>query len=362
MTASREPRHRIAVIAGDGVGPEVIAEAVRLLDAVAEAHPEAAMAFDHFDWGTDRYHRTGAMMPEDGIETLRPFDAILLGAVGHPSVPDHVTLRGLLIPIRSSFDLYVNLRPARLLRGIPTPLADRKPGEIDILFVREGTEGEYAGIGGRLYQGTEREVALQTAVFTRKGVERVVRWSFELAVREGRSVTSVSKGNALQYSAVLWDEVFDLVAAEYPAVPTRRLLVDAAAMFMVRNPGEFEVVVGSNLFGDILTDLSAALIGGMGIAASANLDPTHRNPSMFEPVHGSAPDIAGKGVANPVGAIWSAALMLDHLGHPELGARIVDAIERAIGDAGVRTRDLGGTATTREMADAVIAAFRSQPA
>jgi tartrate dehydrogenase/decarboxylase/D-malate dehydrogenase len=349
---------RIAVVPGDGVGPEVTREAERVLNAVAALDAGVQISFSHFPWGSDFYRKTGQMLSDDALDVLRGFDAVLFGAVGDPAIPDHVTLRTMLLRIRFNFDLYVNLRPARLLRGVRSPLLGVTPADVDMLFVREGTEGEYAGAGGWLFPDSEREVALQTAVFSRRGIERVVRWAFELALRKGRSLTSVSKGNALEYSGVLWDRVFDEVAATYPQVQTSRLLVDAAAMFMVREPARFGVVVASNLFADILTDLSAGIMGGMGLAPSASIDPSGRFPAVFEPVHGSAPDIAGRGIANPAGAIWSASLLLDHVGHPDWGRRVVDAIESAIADDGVRTVDLGGTASTEDFGRAVVAALR----
>jgi tartrate dehydrogenase/decarboxylase / D-malate dehydrogenase len=345
---------RIAVIPGDGVGPEVVAESRKVLDFIGASDPAVEFAFDEFPWGTDYYLKTGEMMPEDGLGQLSGYDAILFGAVGSPRVADHVTLRQLLFRIRHGFDQYINLRPIRLLDGIRSPLAGRTPGEVDMLFVREGTEGEYAGLGDRIYPGTDRDLALQTAVFSRRGVERAIRWSFELARREGRSVTSVSKGNALQYSGVLWDEVFAVVRAEYPDVEARELLVDAAAMFMVMDPGRFGVVVASNLYGDILTDLGAAIMGGMGLAPSASLNPERRFPSTFEPIHGSAPDIAGKSVCNPVGSIWSTALMLDHLGHQAWSAALQRAIRQSVASPATRTSDLGGTASTQQAGDAIV--------
>jgi tartrate dehydrogenase/decarboxylase / D-malate dehydrogenase len=346
--------NRIAVIPGDGVGPEVVAESRKVLDFIAGRDQAVAFTFDEFPWGTDYYLRTGEMMPEDGLDQLRGYDAILFGAVGSPRVADHITLRQLLFRIRQGFDQYINLRPVRLLDGIRSPLADRTPGEVDMLFVREGTEGEYAGLGDRIYQGTDRDLALQTAVFSRRGVERAMRWSFELARREGRSVTSVSKGNALQYSGVLWDEVFAEVRAEYSDVEAGELLVDAAAMFMVMDPRRFGVVVASNLYGDILTDLGAAIMGGMGLAPSASLNPARRFPSTFEPIHGSAPDIAGKSVCNPVGSIWSTALMLEHLGHRAWSAALQQAIRLAVASPATRTGDLGGTASTQQAGDAIV--------
>lgn len=347
---------RLAVIPGDGAGPEVTAESEKVLHRLGELDPALTFSFEHFPWGTEHYLRTGEMMPPDALETLKPFDAIVFGAVGSPRVKDHISLRQLLLAIRFGFDHYVNLRPVRLLPGAPTPLAGAGPGDIDMIFVREGTEGEYAGVGDRLFPGSEREVALQTAVFSRRGTERVVRWAFELARREGRTVTSISKANALQYSGVLWDEVFDEVAAGYPDVEPHRLLVDAAAMFMVREPQRFGVVVASNLYADILTDLGAALMGGMGLAPSANLNPERTFPSMFEPIHGSAPDIAGRGIVDPLGSIWSVQMMLDHLGHTDAAGALMRAIELVVaGD--IRTADLGGSASTSMVGDAVVEAL-----
>jgi tartrate dehydrogenase/decarboxylase / D-malate dehydrogenase len=344
---------QIAVIPGDGVGPEVVQESMLLLDFVAAHDPTLSFSFDLFPWGTDYYLQTKMMMPEDALETLIRYDAILFGAVGSPDVMDHITLRDLLLKIRFGFDQYVNLRPVRLLPGIRSPLAAADPSTVDMVFVREGTEGEYAGLGERLYPGTEREVALQTASFSRFGTERVIRWAFELARREGRSLTSVSKGNALQYSAVLWDDVFREVSQEFQDVEAHSLLVDAAAMFMVREPGRFQVVVASNLFADILTDLGAAIMGGMGLAPSANLNPERQFPSMFEPVHGSAPDIKGLGRANPIASLWSTALMLDHLGNDAWARRVLLAIERVVTKPELLTPDLGGPASTKDVGESV---------
>jgi tartrate dehydrogenase/decarboxylase/D-malate dehydrogenase len=344
---------RIAIIPGDGAGPEVVRESRKLLECISARDGAVTFSFDSFPWGTDYYLATGEMMPADALTQLSGYDAILFGAVGSPRVPDHVTLRQLLFRIRQGFDQYINLRPVRLLPGVRSPLADASPANVNMLFIREGTEGEYAGLGDRIYRGTDREVALQTALFSRHGVGRAIRWAFELARREGRSVTSVSKGNALQYSGVLWDEVFAEVRAEYLDVEARELLVDAAAMFMVMDPARFGVVVASNLYADILTDLGAAIMGGMGLAPSANLNPERQHPSMFEPIHGSAPDIAGRGVANPVGSLWSTALMLDHLGHHGWAAAVQRAIELAVTDPSTRTPDLGGTAGTERVGDAI---------
>ena len=338
---------RVAVIAGDGAGPEVVAEARKAVDALG-----LPIRWTDLPWGTAHYHETGAMMPPDALDTVRAHDAVLLGAVGDPSVPDHVTLWGLLLPLRQGLDLWANLRPARLLEGVPSPLAGGP--KVDMLFVRENTEGEYSGVGGRAHQGLELEVGVEVSVFTRAGVRRVVKHAFELAERRRGVVTSATKSNASRYGYVLWDEVAEEVAAEHPDVRYERVLVDALAARMVRNPMSLDVVVASNLFGDVLTDIAAELQGGMGVAASASSAPGSGGPAVFEPVHGSAPDIAGQGIANPVGAIWSAALMLDHLGHAEESARLLAALE-AVCAAGTRTRDLGGSASTAEVGDAVAA-------
>jgi tartrate dehydrogenase/decarboxylase/D-malate dehydrogenase len=343
----------IAVIAGDGVGKEVIPAGLRVLEAVASLDVEM------LPWGSDYYAKTGAMMPGDALSRLGNHDAIYLGAVGWPTVPDHISLWGLLLPIRRAFQLYANLRPVRLLPGVAGPLADRGPDEIDMLFVRENTEGEYSGAGGRVHVGTPYEVAVEAPVFTRLAIERVARYSLELAGERSGSLISVTKSNASRYAYVLWDEVVSEVAQEYPEVTVQRMHVDAMAARMVLRPDTIDVVVGSNLFADILTDLGAALQGSLGLAASANLDPTRSHPSLFEPVHGSAPDIAGQGRANPIGAIWAGALMLRHLGFASEAARVEDAIGQVLADGAVRTGDLGGNAGTEEVADAVISALRA---
>ena len=346
--------HRIAVIPGDGIGPEVIQEGVRVLERAASLDGTFRFAFTRFEWGCDYYGRHGRMMPKDGLKRLSDFDAIYLGAVGRPDVPDSVSLRGLLLAIRGGFDQYVNLRPVVLLAGAPCPLKNVRREDVRMTFVRENSEGEYAGIGSWRGKGTPEEAAIQESVFTRKGCERIMRYAYELARREGKSLSSVSKGNALNYSMVFWDAIFQEIGLEYPDVPTRSYLVDAAAMLMVRDPARFEIVVTSNLFGDILTDLGAAIAGGMGLAAGANLNPERRYPSMFEPIHGSAPDIAGQGKANPLAAIWAASQMLDFLGHADWGGRVLGAIEGALTDGGALTPDLGGTASTSQVADAVL--------
>ncbi|HXF83313.1 MAG TPA: tartrate dehydrogenase [bacterium] len=348
--------YRLAVIPGDGIGREVIPEGLKVLRAAGRRFG-FALETEEFPWGCEYYLRHGAMMPADGLVRLRDHDAIYLGAIGDPRVPDHVSLWGLLLRIRKAFDQYANVRPIRLLEGIPSPLAGRGAADVDILFVRENTEGEYAGVGGRVHQGTPDEVALQTAVFTRRGTERILRYAFELARSRRRRLAHITKSNALQYTAVLWDEVAEAVARDYPDVQVWKLHVDAAAYQMVLHPDWFDVMVGSNLFADILTDLGAALQGSLGLAASANLDPTRRAPSMFEPVHGSAPDIAGRGVANPLAAIWTASLLLDHLGERDAAAAVFEALQAVVRAGEARTPDLGGRARTAEAGDAVVGAL-----
>lgn len=346
--------YRIAVVAGDGVGPEVIAEAVKVLKAVAAADGRFSFTFTDYPWGCEYYLKTGEMMPENGMELLKESDAILLGAVGYPGVPDHISLRGLLLEIRHGFDQYVNLRPVKLLKGAPCPLKDAGPGDIDMTFIRENSEGEYAGSGSWLYKDQPNEVVIQDSVFSRKGCERVIRYAYELARKEKKTLTSISKANALNYSMVFWDQIFREVGADYPDVETHSLLVDAASMFMVKDPKRFQIVVTSNLFGDILTDLGAAISGGMGLAAGANLNPEKKFPSMFEPIHGSAPDIAGKGIANPLASIWTAGQMFDFFGYEEWGTKVVETIEALLESKESLTPDLGGTASTSECGDAFI--------
>lgn len=345
--------YKIAVIAGDGIGPDVVAEGIKALNCVAAADGSFSFDYIHFPWGCEYYLREGRMMPEDGLETLKEFDAILLGAVGYPGVPDHISLRDLLLKIRKGFDEYVNVRPVKLLAGAPCPLKDVERKDVDMIFIRENSEGEYAGEGGWFNKGVPEEYVHQTGVFTRKGCERIIRYAFDLAKKKGWSVTSVSKGNALNYSMVLWDEIFHEMAACYPDVPIHEYLVDAAACHMVRDPGRFQIVVTSNLFGDILTDLGAAIAGGMGLAAGANLNPEKTYPSMFEPIHGSAPDIAGQGKANPMAAIWSASQLLDFLGYEEYGTKVIRAIEETLVEGAVLTPELGGNAQTEQVGDAV---------
>ena len=350
--------YKIAVVAGDGIGPEVIAEGKKVMSAISEIDGGFSVEFTDFPWGCEYYLKTGEMMPEDGLKRLSDFDAIYLGAVGYPGVPDNVSLGGLLLKIRRGFDQYINLRPIKLLKGAPCPLKGVEPGDIDMVFVRENSEGEYADVGARLYTGTAREVALQTGVFSRHGMERVMRYAYKLASENGKTITSVSKGNALGYSMVFWDQMFEEIGKEYPEVKTYSLLADAASMFFVKNPKRFQVVVASNLFGDILTDLGAAIAGGMGLAAGANLNPERKYPSMFEPIHGSAPDIAGKGLANPMAAIWSVSQMLDFFGYKEWGSRIIDTIETMLIEKKALTPDLGGGAKTSEVGDAMVELLR----
>lgn len=345
---------KIAVIPGDGVGPEVIKEGMKILKAVAEWDGRFAIEDVWFPWGCEYYLETGRMMAADGMEQLRKFDAIYLGAVGAPGVPDHISLWDLLLTIRKGFDQYVNLRPVKLLHGAECPVKGVKKEEVNMTFVRENSEGEYAGSGSWLYKGTPREVVIQDGVFSRAGCERIIRYAYELARKEKKSLTSVSKANALNYSMVFWDQIFEEVGREYPEVETRSLLVDAASMFMIKDPARFEIVVTSNLFGDILTDLGAAIAGGMGLAAGANLNPERRFPSMFEPIHGSAPDIAGQGIANPMAAIWSVAQMMDFFGYEEWGKRILDAMESVLVEKAMLTPDMGGTASTSQTGDAVL--------
>ena len=344
--------YRIALIPGDGIGPEVTEEAVKVLKQISALDQRIGFSFTEFPWGCGYYLEHGEMMPDNGMELLKEYDAILLGAVGYPGVPDHISLRDLLLRIRHDFDEYVNLRPVKLLKGAPCPLKDRSPEEIDMIFVRENSEGEYAGSGAWLYPNSAQEVVIQNGVFSRKGCERIIRYAYELAKKEGRTLTSVSKGNALNYSMVFWDQIFEEVGKEYPEVETHSLLVDAASMFMVRDPKRFGVVVTSNLFGDILTDLGAAISGGMGLAAGANLNPEKIYPSMFEPIHGSAPDIAGKGVANPLASIWAVSQLLDFLGYEDWGRKIVDTIEKMLEEKNCLTPDLGGRASTKECGSA----------
>ena len=344
---------RIAVIAGDGIGKEVIPAGIAALEAVSRGST-VKLEFTEFPWGCEFYLKHKRMLDEDAYDKLARFDAIYLGAIGAPTVPDYISAGDMILPLRQRFDQYVNLRPMRLLPGLSSPLANRGAADIDMVCVRENSEGEYASIGGRLHAGTPNELAEQTAIFTRRGINRIVRFAFEVAMkRPRRQLASATKSNALRYGMVLWDEAAADVAKEFPAVDFRKYYVDAIAARMVTHPASLDVIVASNLFGDILTDLGAAISGSLGIAPGANINPERIHPSMFEPIHGSAPDIAGKGVANPIGAIWAGALMLDHLGHRDLHDRIVGAIERVVASGKSRTPDLGGKATTKELAEAI---------
>lgn len=345
--------YRIAVIAGDGIGREVVPVGMNVLDAVGSRF-DLSFEWDEFDWSCERYQRTGAMMPDNGLSLIENHDAIYLGAVGYPGVPDHISLWGLLIPIRRTFRQYINLRPVRLFEGLKCPLVDRKPGDINYIIVRENNEGEYSEIGGRLYGGSDDELVVQQNIFTRKGTDRVIRYAFELAISEGRkSVTSATKSNGISHSMPFWDERFAALSAQYPDIETHQFHIDILAANFVLHPDWFDVVVGSNLFGDILSDLGPATAGTIAIAPGANLNPEREFPSMFEPVHGSAPDIAGKGTANPIGQIWSGAMMLEHLGNCDAADAIVSAIEGVIAAGEVLTPDMGGKATTEELGIAI---------
>ncbi len=344
----------IGVIAGDGVGPEVIAEGVKALEAISKKDPSLKFKFTYYPWGCNYYLSHGKMMDEDGLERLAGHDAILLGAVGDPRVPDHISLWDLLLRIRKGFDQYINLRPVKLLKGAPCPLKGASCEDIDMIFVRENSEGEYSGQGSWTDKGTPLEKAIQEDVFTRRGCERVMKYAYELASKEGKTLTSITKSNAINYSMVFWDQVFRETGKQYPEVKTSSCLVDAASMFMVRQPSRFQVVVTSNLFGDILTDLGAAIAGGMGLAAGANLNPERKYPSMFEPIHGSAPDIAGQNKANPMAAVWAVSQMLDFLGYENWAMRLIEIIEEILVEGDVLPEDLGGHAGTSQVGDEIV--------
>jgi tartrate dehydrogenase/decarboxylase/D-malate dehydrogenase len=351
MTTSKT--YKIAVIAGDGIGQEVIPAGIAALEGATRGSG-ISFAFTQLPWGCDYYLRHHRMMDDDGFERLAAFDAIYLGAIGSPSVPDHIAVWDLLLPLRQRFQQYVNLRPMRLLPGLTSPLANRGPADIDMVCVRENTEGEYAGLGGRVHVGTPHEVAEQTGLFTKVGIERLVRYGYELAAKRPRKLlASATKSNALRHAMVLWDEVADGVARDYPAVTSRKYHVDALAARMISHPQTVDVIVASNLFGDILTDIGSAISGSLGIAPGANINPERQFPSMFEPIHGSAPDIAGKGIANPIGAIWAGAMMADHLGHRDVHDRILASVERVVASGHDRTPDLGGSSTTDQLAKAI---------
>jgi len=346
-------KHRIAVIMGDGIGKEVVPEGMRVLDVAAERFG-FKLDWTPFPWSCEYYSSKGEMMPKNGLDILKEYESIFLGAVGYPGVPDHVSLWGLLIPIRRGFQQYVNFRPVRNMRGMTSPLRDIEAGKIDFCVVRENNEGEYSNIGGMMYEGTDQEFVVQETVFTRKGVERIMRFAFDLArKREKKKVTSVTKSNGIVFTMPYWDEIFKGIAKAYPDVKTDQYHVDALSAMFVQHPEQFDVVVGSNLFGDILSDLGAAVAGSLGIAPSGSLNPERKFPSMFEPVHGSAPDIAGKGIANPIGQILSGALMVHHLGYPEAARAIEKAVEVAVADRKIKTRDLGGEASTQQMGKAI---------
>jgi tartrate dehydrogenase/decarboxylase / D-malate dehydrogenase len=348
--------HRIAVIPGDGIGKEVVPEGLRVLEAAGRKFG-VAFKWDHYPWSCGYYAEHGHMMPDDGLAQIRGHDAIFLGAVGFPSIPDHVSLWGLLIPIRREFDQYANVRPVRLMPGIRSPLAGRKIGDIDFIVVRENTEGEYSSIGGRIYEGSDREMAIQQTIFTRTGTDRILKYAFEIGrKRSKKHVTSATKSNGISITMPYWDERFHAMAKNYPDIRIDQFHIDILTAHFVQHPDWFDVVVGSNLFGDILSDLGPACTGTIGIAPSSNLNPERKFPSMFEPVHGSAPDIYGKNIANPIGQIWSGALMLDHLGYPDAADAVVRAIEKVLSE-GPRTPDIGGQASTQDLGKAVAEAI-----
>ncbi|MGK7393744.1 MAG: tartrate dehydrogenase [Candidatus Cyclobacteriaceae bacterium M3_2C_046] len=344
--------YKIAVIPGDGIGKEVIPAGIEVLQVLGK-RLNIQFKFDHFDWSCERFHQTGKMMPEDGLQQMKDHDAIYLGAVGYPGVPDHISLWGLLIPIRRQFKQYVNLRPVKLFPGVPCPLAHRKPEDIDFMVVRENNEGEYSEIGGRINQGTEDEICVQESLFTRKGTDRILKYAFELANQRKKYLTSATKSNGIVHTMPFWDERVEAMARHYPQIKVDKYHIDILTANFVLHPDWFDVVVGSNLFGDILSDLGPAIAGTIGIAPSANINPERKFPSMFEPVHGSAPDIAGKGTANPIAAIWSAAMMMEHLGEVKAGQLIIDAIKKVLlGE--IKTPDMGGKANTSELTREII--------
>lgn len=345
-------KYKIALIPGDGIGVDEIDEGVKIIKMAGEIHGGFKVEYTHLPWSCKYYKETGKMMPDDGLKILKDHDAIYMGAVGFPGVPDHVSLWGLLLPIRFEFDEYINLRPIKLLKGIKGPLR-KNSKDIDFVVVRENTEGEYAGSGGRLYKNSPSEVAIQTSIFTRKGTERVMRYAFELARKRKKDLISVTKSNALNYSMVFWDDVFEEISKEYPDVSAKHMHVDAISGHFILHPEQIDVVVASNLFGDILTDLGAAIQGSIGMAAGGNINPEKKYPSMFEPIGGSAPDLAGKGIANPIGAIWAASMMLDFLGESESAKLIFNAIEAVTEEGKYLTPDIGGNSTTQEVGEAI---------
>ncbi|HEY1721693.1 MAG TPA: tartrate dehydrogenase [Magnetospirillaceae bacterium] len=352
------PLHRIAVIPGDGIGTEVIPAGLRVLHALQQTEPGLEFEFETFHWGSAFFRRTGRMMPADGVDNLKGYDAIYFGAVGDPGIPDHITLWGLRLAICQGLDQYANVRPTRILPGITPPLAGLKAGDLDWVIVRENSEGEYAGVGGRAHKGLPEEVGMDVSIFTRTGVRRIMKFAFELArTRPRKLLTVVTKSNAQRHGMVMWDDIFEEVKAGYPDIATDKMLVDAMTVRMVRDPKSLDTIVATNLHADILSDLAAALSGSIGIAPTGNVDPERRGPSMFEPIHGSAFDIMGQGIANPLGSFWSAAMMLEHLGEARVATRLMNAIERVTASGKVLSRDLGGTATTAQVTDAVIAAI-----
>lgn len=349
--------YRIAVLPGDGIGPEVVSEAIKVLNLLKQLDPSLDLEFDSFDWSSEYYLQHGRMMPENALDTLKPYDAILFGAIGDHRVPDDVTIWELIMPIRKNFQQYINLRPVKLLKGVASPLADE--ADIDFVIVRENAEGEYSNSGGRLYPSLDEEIAIQNTIITRKGTGKAARFAFEYAKKHGkRTVTSATKSNAIVHSMKLWDEVVREVGNDFPSIKLESYYIDALAAYFVSRPKDFHVVVASNLFGDILSDLGSAVVGGLGLSPSANLNPEGDFPSMFEPVHGSAPDIAGQGIANPIAQIWSTALMLEHLGRADLGELIIEAIEHVLLKKEVRTPDLGGQSTTREVGATICEAIQ----
>ncbi|KAF0818293.1 D-malate dehydrogenase [Bacillus sp. ZZV12-4809] len=345
--------YSIALIPGDGIGVDVVREGKKVLDTISDLHGGFSLTYKEFDWSCEYYAKYGKMMPEDGLEQLKDFDSIFLGAVGYPGVPDHVSLWGLLLPIRRQFEQYINLRPVKLLKGLDSPLAGKTSDQLDFIVIRENNEGEYSSIGGRMYEGTDLDMAMQTSVFTRKGVERVLRYAFDLAEKQGKRkhVTAATKSNGIIHTMPFWDQYVERINQEYPLVTSNTVHIDALAAFFISKPETMDVVVASNLFGDILTDLGAAIVGGLGIAPSANINPKKKFPSMFEPVHGSAPDIAGKGIANPIASIWCTSMLLDHLGQAESAKAIIDAMEDVLQEKEVLTPDLGGKSTTEQVGD-----------
>ena len=355
--------YRIAAIPGDGIGQEVIAAGIRVLEALAERHGGIGLEFTHFDWGSERYRKTGRLMPADGAEQLREFDAIFFGAVGAPDVPDHITLWGLRLAICQPLDQFANVRPTRILPGITSPLSGVGAGDLDWVIVRENSEGEYAGQGGRTHAGLPEEVATEVAIFTRAGVERIMRFAFDLArSRPRKHLTVVTKSNAQRFGMVLWDEIAKEVAADFPDVTWDRMLVDAMTVRMALQPRSIDTIVATNLHADILSDLAAALSGSIGIAPTGNINPTGKAPSMFEPIHGSAFDITGKGIANPIGTFWSASMMLQHLGEVRAAGQLMTAVEQVTANSLLHTPDLGGTACTDQVTEAVIAAIEGRNA